>query len=198
MLNAFLEEARLIYVAHPYGGQEKNKKATEEIIKRLYRLIPDKTFISPIHGICCPYESVSFEDGIKYCLNLLGRCDLLMLTGEWEKSPGCNREKEYAERQGIRVAILSKATYEGGLRISPVVNADSEDNMVDHPSHYTQGGVECIDAIKAATVNLTGIKSVCTGNALKYIWRWHEKNGTEDIRKAIWYLNRLISEVNNE
>lgn len=43
---------------------------------------------------------------------------------------------------------------------------------VNHPSHYTQGGVECIDAITAATVNKTGIEAVCTGNVIKYLWRY--------------------------
>lgn len=65
---------------------------------------------------------------------------------------------------------------------------------VNHPSHYTQGGIECIEAIKAATVNLTGIEAVCTANAIKYLWRWKEKNGTEDLDKAVWYIKKLIEE----
>lgn len=65
---------------------------------------------------------------------------------------------------------------------------------VNHPSHYTQGGIECIEAIKAATVNLTGIEAVCTANAIKYLWRWKEKNGKEDLKKAIWYIKKLIEE----
>ena len=69
---------------------------------------------------------------------------------------------------------------------------------VNHPSHYTQGGIECIDAIKAATVGLTGIEAVCTGNAVKYMWRWKFKNGVEDIRKAMWYLEKLLEEVESE
>ena len=69
---------------------------------------------------------------------------------------------------------------------------------VNHPSHYTQGGIECIDAIKAATVGLTGIEAVCTGNAVKYMWRWKFKNGAEDIREAMWYLEKLLEEVESE
>ena len=69
---------------------------------------------------------------------------------------------------------------------------------VNHPSHYTHGGIECIDAIKAATVGLTGIEAVCTGNAVKYMWRWKFKNGAEDIRKAMWYLEKLLEEVESE
>ena len=66
---------------------------------------------------------------------------------------------------------------------------------VNHPSHYTQGGVECIDAITAATVNKTGIEAVCTGNVIKYLWRYEAKNGLEDVKKAQWYINRLIAEL---
>lgn len=68
-------------------------------------------------------------------------------------------------------------------------------DTVNHPSHYTQGDIECIEAIKAATVGLEGIEAVCTGNAIKYLWRWKQKNGIEDLKKAIWYVERLIKEV---
>lgn len=67
-------------------------------------------------------------------------------------------------------------------------------DTVNHPAHYTQGGIECIEAIKAATVGLEGIEAVCMGNAIKYIWRWKQKNGIEDLKKAIWYINKLIEE----
>lgn len=42
---------------------------------------------------------------------------------------------------------------------------------VNHPIHYTQGGIECIDALAAATINLQGLEAVCTANAIKYLWR---------------------------
>lgn len=66
---------------------------------------------------------------------------------------------------------------------------------VNHPGHYTQGGIECIDALKAATVGKTGIEAVCVANVIKYLWRYEEKNGLEDARKAQWYINRLIQEL---
>lgn len=69
-----------------------------------------------------------------------------------------------------------------------------ETDNVNHPTHYTAGGIECIDALKAATVNLTGIEAVCTANAIKYLWRWKNKNGAEDLKKAKWYIDRLIEE----
>ncbi|CAB3624453.1 DUF3310 domain-containing protein [Achromobacter pestifer] len=69
-------------------------------------------------------------------------------------------------------------------------NAD----VVNHPAHYTAGGVECIDAIAAATTGLEGIEAACTANAIKYLWRWKRKNGPEDLRKARWYINHLLGE----
>ena len=65
-------------------------------------------------------------------------------------------------------------------------------DMVNHPDHYTYGKVECIDAIETATHGLTGFESYATGTILKYLWRWRHKNGIEDLRKAQWYLERLI------
>lgn len=66
---------------------------------------------------------------------------------------------------------------------------------VNHPNHYTQGNIECIDALKAATVGKTGIEAVCVANVIKYLWRYEEKNGVEDVQKARWYLDRLIKEI---
>ena len=71
-------------------------------------------------------------------------------------------------------------------------------DMVNHPSHYTQGGIECIDALEAATINLKGIEAVCTANAIKYLWRWKEKGGIEDLEKSKWYIDRLIKKNNNK
>lgn len=68
-------------------------------------------------------------------------------------------------------------------------------DMVAHPPHYNQGGIECIDAIKSAVVGKTGIEAVCVANVIKYCWRYEEKNGVEDVRKAAWYLDWLIKEL---
>lgn len=68
-------------------------------------------------------------------------------------------------------------------------------DAVQHPSHYNQGSVECIDALEAATVGLTGIEAVCTSNAIKYLWRWKQRNGIEDLRKSLWYINHLIEKL---
>lgn len=64
-----------------------------------------------------------------------------------------------------------------------------------NPSHYKQGKVECIDALESATVNKTGLEAVCVANVIKYLWRYEAKNGLEDVRKAQWYLNKLIAYI---
>ena len=66
------------------------------------------------------------------------------------------------------------------------------DEMVNKPPHYTVGDVECIDAIEAALTH-EEFRGYCKGNALKYSWRERYKGQEESIRKAIWYLNRLIN-----
>lgn len=71
-----------------------------------------------------------------------------------------------------------------------------KDNI--NPSHYRNGKVECIDALESATINKTGLEAVCTANVIKYLWRYEDKNGLEDIKKAQWYLNKLISHVESK
>ena len=67
---------------------------------------------------------------------------------------------------------------------------------VNKPNHYTYGKYECIDVIKDITNgnDAIGIEAFCLGNVLKYLWRYKHKNGTEDLKKAKWYLERLIKE----
>ena len=62
-------------------------------------------------------------------------------------------------------------------------------DSVNHPAHYTQGGVECIDAMISAFGKET-VANFCLCNAFKYVWRTKKKNGIEDIDKAKWYLNK--------
>jgi len=66
-----------------------------------------------------------------------------------------------------------------------------KDNI--NPQHYKRGGLECIDVIAAATEGLQGMDAVCTANIIKYVFRWKQKNGVEDLNKARWYLDRLIA-----
>ena len=65
-------------------------------------------------------------------------------------------------------------------------------DLVNHPPHYTAGGIECIDAIHAALGD-EGFLAYCRGNALKYVWRAPLKASAQDLRKTIWYLDRAAT-----
>lgn len=72
----------------------------------------------------------------------------------------------------------------------------SKDVMVSHPAHYqSETGLEVIDVIEAFTFDLKGIEATDTGNVLKYICRWKNKNGVQDLEKARWYLEHLIDHI---
>ena len=72
-------------------------------------------------------------------------------------------------------------------------------DYVDHPSHYqTDKGIEVIDVIEAFTEKLTGVVAFDIGNAIKYILRWKNKGGVEDLRKAVWYISHAIEREERE
>lgn len=74
--------------------------------------------------------------------------------------------------------------------------APAEDNdPVNRPSHYTEGGIECIDAIKAS-MSTEAFLGFLKGNVQKYMWRYEKKVApVEDLKKAQWYLSKLIEEL---
>lgn len=70
---------------------------------------------------------------------------------------------------------------------------------VNHPNHYqSANGIEVIDVMDAFTEGLEGIEAVDTAQVIKYICRWKKKNGLEDLKKAKWYLDHLISKFTNQ
>lgn len=71
---------------------------------------------------------------------------------------------------------------------APVVKED----LVNHPSHYTDGGIECIEAIEAQ-LTVEEYQGYLRGNCVKYLWRWRHKGGKTDLAKAQWYLDRLLT-----
>ena len=65
---------------------------------------------------------------------------------------------------------------------------------VNHPSHYTEGKIECIEYIEDK-LTPEEYRGYIKGNVLKYITREKHKNGDEDLRKAKWYLDRLVGRL---
>lgn len=70
-----------------------------------------------------------------------------------------------------------------------------DDDPVNHPRHYTRGNIECIDAIDAAVFACPSDEAVCVANVIKYVWRYMDKTPVESLKKARWYLDRLIGKV---
>ena len=71
--------------------------------------------------------------------------------------------------------------------------APPENDPVKKPGHYTYGRFECIDIIEDILADASGPEAFLIGNAIKYLWRFRHKNGTEDLEKARWYLDRAIT-----
>lgn len=107
--------------------------------------------------------------------------------------------KDYTCEHGKRMDQFCQEC--SGDSISPIMRMNeaiyTESDMVNEPPHYKVGGVETIDYIQAK-LTLDQFEGYCLGNALKYISRAnHKKDATEDLRKAIWYLDRLVTPEGN-
>jgi len=73
-----------------------------------------------------------------------------------------------------------------------------QNDPVNHPSHYTQGSVECIDAMEAA-FGKEELAIYCKIAAFKYIWRCEHKDGVkQDIEKARWYIEKVLELIEKE
>lgn len=77
-----------------------------------------------------------------------------------------------------------------GYEINPKEPVKASDN-VNSPQHYTQGNIEVIDYIDQVADGYVGKQAVYAGNVIKYVSRAPYKNQAQDIRKAIWYAERL-------
>ena len=128
-----------------------------------------------------------------------------------EESPRLHRTpepvEEIKEDKPVKVAVpdpaedellsikLSADQRSATIKAGPhVIELPPPQDMINHPSHYTQGGIECIEALKAS-MSTDEFRGYLKGCQMKYMWRYRLKNGVEDLKKARWYLNRLISEM---
>ena len=84
--------------------------------------------------------------------------------------------------------------YDGWPRAQTEFVVSEYSDPVNRPSHYTAGGIECIDAIKAS-MSTEAFLGFLKGNVQKYMWRYEKKVApVEDLKKAQWYLSKLIEE----
>lgn len=151
------------------------------------------------------------QDGDEISLLLKNRDDLtkIILIGEAIKNHNDNfittlkadleeNEKEFSKQEKKIRELEKKIKKLEQLKTPTIENfADEEpkDN-VNHPSHYT-GRYECIDVMQDVFGN-EATDNFCLCNAFKYIWRARKKNGLEDVKKAVWYLNKYIEEAEKD
>jgi|TARA_R100000951_G_C2609193_1_gene170680 hypothetical protein len=101
---------------------------------------------------------------------------------EWDAM----NKKRRAEARRINEAIKAEERVVSRLSTYDAIN----------PSHYKDNGIECIEYIKERLPN-DAFLGYLNGNVIKYTHRWKDKNGIEDLRKARWYLDKLIEEQCN-
>lgn len=93
------------------------------------------------------------------------------------------------------VAKINKDSEDCNAKDRKKCNCDNKSDMVNHPLHYF-GEIECIDAIESAVAEIPANEAICVSNIIKYIWRYRNKNGMQDLKKAEWYLHRLMVNYN--
>lgn len=93
-------------------------------------------------------------------------------------------KKDDAATDELKPGVMPFNACDGKTEIHP--------EEVNHPARYIHNGIETIDVIKAWTEGCDGVYAFCMGNAIKYISRWQEKGGIEDLKKAIWYLQWVV------
>lgn len=99
---------RLIYVAHPYGGVEENKAAIDDIMEQLVLKDRYNVYLSPLHNFSMVYFETAYAKGLQICLDMLEKCSVLILCGDWQHSKGCIGEWAYANARNIKIYSLNE------------------------------------------------------------------------------------------
>lgn len=104
---------------------------------------------------------------------------------------------DFIKRENLDFYFIGPWDEKGEFAVYYYDNENKNDN-VNHPAHYTSGGIECIDGMVAA-FGREYVMHYCLCNAFKYIWRCeHKGKRAEDIQKAVWYLNKWQSLAEEE
>ena len=128
------------------------------------------------------------------------------VLGDWrdtlEKRPEQAELEPFVSVEDAKITIMQSdgdVKHFGGIigRSLPIKEdaaTAKQHDPVNSPSHYASGGIECIDAIKAS-MSHEAFLGYLKGNVQKYMWRYEKKvNPSEDLKKARWYLDKLIEE----
>lgn len=103
----------------------------------------------------------------------------------------CELDNFYWDGQRVCMAYYCQKYKDAIPKASMICAGKQTEDMIRHPYHYTWKGVECIKLIEAMTRGMSGIEAYYMGNVVKYLFRYLEKNGAEDLDKAIQYTTML-------
>lgn len=131
-------------------------------------------------------------DGCKYLEDM--RCS--NKEGHYFRGFQCSKYAPQNSKEIIaeQLSEIAENLYREAETVPVVTEQDeTEHDAVSHPKHYCKGGIECLDVIKAVLGDK--YEGFLAGNVIKYIFRYQDKNGVEDCKKAAFYLEKLIQEV---
>ena len=96
---------KMIYISHPYTGEEtRNRRESELIAAMLSAKLPRVVFVNPLNAFRHLQKAeLSYEETIGQCLALLGKCDGIIMAGNWKDSHGCRQERRRAQEMRIPV-----------------------------------------------------------------------------------------------
>lgn len=98
---------KLVYIAHPFGGKESNRKKIDAIMGELVLNDLNHDYVSPIHNYGWVYlTGDEYQKGLDICLGLLSHCDILVLCEDWYTSRGCKGEYEFADKHNMKIYTL--------------------------------------------------------------------------------------------
>ena len=194
-------------------GQEKlnprSKQERQESESRTDRIHPINGGLGPISRFISKISKASDSTGISIRKNEKGILDETWLEPIDETSPkmrmaGPEAEKQEVSNIGKDIELLRDKTVNevndlAWKEITDFITKRMDDkdthlhqfDNVDRPIHYAAGSIECIDAIEAQ-LSAEEFRGYLKGNIIKYIWREKHKGKIESLKKALWYLNRLI------
>lgn len=92
-----------VYLSHPYTGDEKkNRLKARQIAAQIASVYPGIAIVNPLDALqYATMTELSYDEILKIDIELLSRCDAILMAGDWEHSRGCRREARAAYEQGI-------------------------------------------------------------------------------------------------
>lgn len=175
-----------------YGGvgEEVTEKPTEKTKKQRKLKYPHITeeFLRSEFAKGKTNQQIAEEQGIPQG-TLAHRLKSFNLINPNKGRPGRIRKMEKQANEKVKAEEQPAAVMKSEEKPEYKVEHDP----VNRPSHYVQGGIEAIDIMRAK-MPPDQFRGYLLGNVYKYLMRHEHKNGVEDLRKAEWYLKRLISQ----